>query len=132
MGQVQATLVGEGPEPATLMPHITRRVMPEGVVYTDEWQADNQVGKSGYPYRRIHHGAGVYVMGTVHTNTIEGFWSLVKRGISGVHHAVSAKYLQGYLNEYAWRYNHRNDTTPLFRTLLENVRRDPALGRSPS
>jgi transposase len=69
-------------------------------------------------------------MGDVHTNTIEGFWSLVKRGISGVHHAVSAKYLQGYLNEYAWRYNHRNDATPMFTSLLENVRRDPALGGS--
>ncbi len=67
-------------------------------------------------------------MGDVHTNTIEGFWSLVKRGISGIHHAVSAKYLQGYLNEYAWRYNHRHDTTPMFKSLLENVRRDPALG----
>jgi transposase len=116
---------------ATLMPHITKRVLPEAVVYTDEWCAYNQVDKSGYQHRRIHHGAGVYVMGDVHTNTIEGFWSLVKRGISGVHHAVSAKHLQGYLNEYAWHYNHRHDTTPVFTTLLENVRRDPALGGGP-
>ena len=42
-------------------------------------------------------------MGDVHTNPIEGFWSLVKRGIAGTHHAVSAKWLQGYLNEYTWR-----------------------------
>jgi hypothetical protein len=44
-------------------------------------------------------------VGTFTTNTIEGIWSLVKRGIGGVHHSVSAKHLQGYLNEYAWRYN---------------------------
>ncbi len=44
--------------------------------------------------------------GTIHTNTIEGFWSLVKRGLDGVYHSVSAKHLQGYLNEYAWRCNH--------------------------
>lgn len=50
----------------------------------------------------------MYVVGDVHTNTIEGFWSLVKRGIGGTHHAVSAKWLQEYLNEYVWRYNHRN------------------------
>ena len=46
--------------------------------------------------------------GDIHTQTIEGFWSLVKRGISGTHHFVSAKHLQGYLNEYVWRYNHRD------------------------
>jgi transposase len=128
-GRVVAKAVPDA-SAATLMPHITKRVLPEAVVYTDEWRAYNQVGKSGYQHRRIHHRAGVYVMGDVHTNTIEGFWSLVKRGISGVHHAVSAKYLQGYLNEYAWRYNHRHDTTPMFTTLLENVQRDPALGGS--
>ncbi|MBI2910003.1 MAG: transposase [Chloroflexi bacterium] len=46
----------------------------------------------GYAHRRIHHESEVYVMGDVHTNTIEGFWSLVKRGISGVNNAPSAKY----------------------------------------
>ncbi len=47
--------------------------------------------------------------GDAHTNTVEGFWSLVKRGIGGVYHSVSAKHLQGYLNEYAWRYNQREE-----------------------
>ena len=47
-------------------------------------------------------------MGDIHTNTIEGFWSLVKRGISGVNHAVSAECLQGYLNADAFRYNRRD------------------------
>ena len=56
--------------------------------------------------------------GDVHTNTIEGFWSLMKHGIGGVYHAVSAKHLQGYLNEYAWRYNHRADERAQFETLL--------------
>ena len=51
----------------------------------------------GYQHRRVHHAAKVYVQGAAHTNTIEGFWSLVKRGISGVNHAVSSKYLQSYL-----------------------------------
>jgi hypothetical protein len=45
----------------------------------------------------------------VHTNTIEGFWSLVKRGISGAYHSVSAKYLQHYFDEYTFRYNHRDE-----------------------
>lgn len=125
-GRVVAKVVPDAQQ-ATLMPHVQKRVLPEAVVYTDEWVGYNPLGKAGYHHRRIHHAAGVYVTGTVHTNTVEGFWSLVKRGISGVHHAVSAKYLQGYLDEYAWRYNHRHDPQPMFTTLLENVRVDRAL-----
>ena len=53
----------------------------------------------GYKHRRIHHAAKVYVMGDIHTNSVEGFWSLIKRGIGGVYHSVSKKYLQTYLDE---------------------------------
>jgi transposase-like protein len=74
--------------------------------------------KAGYEHKRIHHAAKVYVDGTTHTQTIEGFWSLVKRGIAGTHHAVSAKHLQGYLNEYVWRYNRRHETRSMFELLL--------------
>ncbi|HZA21082.1 MAG TPA: transposase [Dehalococcoidia bacterium] len=58
------------------------------------------------------------VSGDVHTNTIEGFWSLTKRGVSGVYHSVSPKHLQGYLNEYAWRYSNRGDERSLFELVL--------------
>jgi hypothetical protein len=58
------------------------------------------------------------VSGNIHTQTIEGFWSLVKRGISGAHHFVSVKHLQGYLDEYAWRYNHRDDGCSMFHSLI--------------
>jgi len=102
----------------TLMPHIRKRILPASVVFTDEYGVYNQVGRNGYTHHRINHSEGVYVSGNVHTNTIEGFWSLVKRGISGTHHAVSAKWLQGYLNEYAWRYNHRDDPRAMFELLL--------------
>ena len=64
------------------------------------------------------HMYNVYVSGDVHTQMIEGFWSLVKRGLSGTHHAVSAKYLQGYLNEYVWRYNNRDAEGPAMFLLL--------------
>jgi transposase-like protein len=76
------------------------------------------LGQNGYDHKKIKHMEKVYVSGDIHTNTIEGFWSLVKRGIGGVYHAVSAKHLQGYLNEYAWRYNHRNGGQVMFETLL--------------
>jgi hypothetical protein len=56
---------------------------------------------------RVNHSAHVYVSGDAHVNTIEGFWSLTKNGIRGVYHSVSHKYLQMYLNEYAFKFNRR-------------------------
>ncbi len=68
--------------------------------------------------KRIKHAEKVYVSGDVHTNTIEGFWALLKNGIRGVYHSVSAKHLQGYLSEYVWRWNHRDEEAAMFLTLL--------------
>jgi hypothetical protein len=75
----------------------------------------------GYEHRRINHDQKIYVMGDVHTNTIEGFWSLVKRGIGGVYHAVSTKYLQSYLDEYSFRYNRRDSGNLIFPAMLARV-----------
>ena len=109
---------------ATLMPYITERVIPATTVYTDEMSSYDPLGQQGFKHDRVNHSAKVYVSGDVHTNTIEGFWSLVKRGISGVYHSVSTKHLQGYLNEYAWRYNHRDDGRAMFElALLRAARR---------
>ena len=77
--------------------------------------------KENYQHRRINHSSKVYVMGDVHTNTIEGFWSLVKRGIGGVYHQVSQKYLQSYLNEYSFRYNRRDQGNLIFTSLLKRA-----------
>ena len=73
---------------------------------------------NGYQHRRINHSAGVYVVGDVHTNTIEGFWSLVKRGIGGVYHNVGKQYLQTYLDEYSFRYNRRDRGNLIFNDVL--------------
>jgi transposase-like protein len=103
----------------TLMPMVKTRLLPEAVIYTDEATIyTKSLPFLGYQHKRVHHQARVYVEGDAHTQTIEGFWSLVKRGIGGTHHAVSAKHLQGYLNEYVWRYNHRNDGRAQFESLL--------------
>jgi hypothetical protein len=60
-------------------------------------------------------------MGDVHTQTIEGFWSLIKRGIGGVYHSVSRKYLQTYLDEYSFRYNRRHSGNLIFNDVLQRV-----------
>jgi transposase-like protein len=55
----------------------------------------------------VNHGAGEYVRGDAHTNTVEGYFSIFKRGINGVYHHVSAQHLQRYAHEFDFRYNHR-------------------------
>jgi ISXO2-like transposase domain len=63
----------------------------------------------------------VYVDGTASTGTIESFWSLAKRGIDGVNHAVGRGYLQGYFNAYAFRWNHRDASDPMFFEILNQI-----------
>jgi transposase len=116
-GKVYATPV-KSVKAETLVGQIQERILPATTVYTDTLPSYNQLGAKGYRHTRINHSASIYVAGNVHTNTIEGFWSLVKRGIGGVYHAVSAKHLQGYLNEYAWRYNQRFEDRDRFQLLL--------------
>jgi transposase-like protein len=78
------------------------------LLVTDQW-----VGYHGldaeYPHKVIHHTKGQYVVGAIHTNTIEGFWSIFKRGVVGTFHKVSAKYLTLYVAEFQFRYNNRDN-----------------------
>jgi transposase len=107
----------------TVLPIIAERVLPATSVFTDDYPIYDKVGmlSGGYEHNRIQHSAKVYVMGNIHTNTIEGFWSLLKRGIEGVYHSVSTKYLQSYCDEYSFRYNRRAGNEPMFTSLLSQV-----------
>ncbi|MFC2071406.1 IS1595 family transposase [Chloroflexota bacterium] len=106
---------------SVLVPFMNKTVSRDATLYTDEFPAYDHMTRIGYRHLRIEHGARVYARGDVHTNSIEGFWSLVKRGISGVYHAVSPKYLQSYLDEYTFRYNHRKDEKAMFKTVLSQI-----------
>jgi hypothetical protein len=64
---------------------------------------------AGYPHRTVEHRAHRYVVGAVHTNTIEGFWSIFKRGVVGTFHKVGAKYMPLYVAEFQFRYNNRSN-----------------------
>jgi transposase len=107
----------------TVFPIIHEHVLPESVVFTDEYSVYDRLAtaENGYQHRRIKHAEKVYVMGDVHTQTIEGFWSLVKRGISGVYHNVGRNYLQTYLDEYSFRYNRRDSGNLIFHAILAKV-----------
>jgi transposase-like protein len=96
-------------------------ILPGSMIFTDEYHAYKRLGKEGYTHRRISHAAKIYVDGDVHTQTIDGFFGLFKSGVRGAHHAISHKWLQGYLNEWAWRYNRREDGYWMFRDLIETA-----------
>jgi len=76
------------------------------LICSDEWQAYRGL-KRDFLHQAVSHKRGQYVVGAIHTQTIEGFWSLVKRGMVGTFHKVSAKYLPLYIAEFQWRYNNR-------------------------
>jgi hypothetical protein len=73
---------------------------------TDAYHSYNRL-KYRFPHKTVDHNIGQHVVGAVHTNTIEGFWSLIKRGIMGNFHKVSHKYLPLYVVEFQFRYNNR-------------------------
>jgi transposase-like protein/IS1 family transposase len=116
-GRVRATVLESrrGPE---LKRQVIEWVRPEAIVYTDEWPAYNRLGDHFAAHSRVVHSAGEYVRGDWHTNTIEGFFGNLKTGIRGNYKKVSRRWLQGYLNEFTWRYNHRHDPRSMFRALL--------------
>jgi transposase len=100
-----------------IQPRVTDVVKAGSVLYTDEAGVYKAFGNR-YFHKPIKHVERVYVSGDVHTQTIEGFFSTLKNGLRGTYHAVSKRWLQGYLNEYVWRYNHRDDDLGTFRLLL--------------
>lgn len=84
-------------------------IAPDSTMVSDEHQAYNQVGKK-YNHKKVNHREKEYVRKEnilVHTNNIEGYWSILKRQIDGIHHSVSPKHLQRYCDESAFRFNHK-------------------------
>jgi len=95
------------------------------MVYTDEAAIyRNNLQGMGYQHDWVSHTNKVYVSGDVHTNTIDGFWTHMKRGVSGVYSGVSPKHLQSYLDEYVFRYNNRKDERGMFNAFLERIEKD--------
>lgn len=105
----------------TLQPIIETTVVEGSTIYTDEWIGYTRVNKK-YIHQWIDHSAKQYVDGMAHTNGMENFWSQMKRGIDGIYHWCSYKHLQGYVNEFALRYNTRKyKTDQRFNLILQNT-----------
>ena len=105
-GNVVARVV-ENVRASTLQDFIRETVSEKvSLLCTDKWRGYCGLAKD-FPHAIIDHSKGDYVVGAIHTQTIEGFWSLIKRGIVGTFHKVSHKYLPLYVAEFEFRYNNR-------------------------
>jgi transposase len=107
---------------ASVLPVVGEVLSPKTMIYTDGAAVFEQLQWMGQSHKHkvVNHSEG-FRDGHAHTNTIDGFWSLVKRGIQGVYYQVGPAYLQSYLNEYAFRYNRRKVMRPMFTQLLERT-----------
>jgi transposase len=106
----------------SILPVVGEVLPPKTMIYSDQSATLEQVrwmGKS-HKHKAVNHSE-TYVDGYAHTNTIDGFWSLVKRGIKGVYYQVGLEYLQSYLNEFSFRYNRRKVMRPMFCLLAERT-----------
>ena len=102
----------------TLIKVVTRHVEQGATVSTDELLSYRTLPAHGYKHGTVRHSSWQWLNGVHHTNSIEGFWSILKRGIRSTHVHVSRKYLQNYANEFAFRYNNRKAGGDMFNVML--------------
>lgn len=99
-----ATEVVENTRKSTLQGFVLEHTTEDATVYTDEAAAYRGIPR---PHEAVAHSAGEYVREMAHTNGMESYWALFKRGLNGVYHWVSVKHLDKYSNEFSGRHNHR-------------------------
>jgi transposase-like protein len=102
----------------SLLPIVKQNVSENSTISTDDWSAYNTLNKLGYKHGIVKHQLNEWVKGIHHTQTIEGFWSQIKRSIRGTHIHVSKKHMAKYLGEFEYRYNMRFNPSLMFDRLL--------------
>ena len=105
----------------TLQPIIQENVKSGSTVHTDELRSYKGLDKAGYEHKTVNHGAGKWVSGGSHVNSIEGFWARLKLSIRGTHIHVSKKHLRKYLKEFEFRYNYREKPEQMFPDLIASL-----------
>ena len=93
---------------ASTIKSIIKNINRDVTIYTDEFRGYNSL-KKDFNHYQVNHSIKEWVNGDVHTNNIENFWSLFKRGYLGIYHWMSKKHLQLYINEFSFRYNHKDN-----------------------
>jgi transposase len=118
-GKVVAQVIGRRAY-STVVPLVRKHVKIGSKLMTDSDLSFRKAGQF-YQHAAVNHSRKEYVRGNVYTNTIEGFWSQLKRSVNGTYHAVSPKHLQGYVDEFSWRYNFRASSVPMFELLIRQM-----------
>jgi transposase-like protein len=104
-----------------LKPIIRRNVSRDAIIMSDEFGAYKDLNKEFKDHQIVVHSRKEYVRGIAHTNGIESFWSMLKRGIYGIYHHVSRKHLDKYVDEFEFRCNSLHITDPRrFKLMLDN------------
>ena len=111
----------------TLDSKIVAHVEKGTTIYTDELMSYSNL-KDLYPHEMVRHSSGQYVKGKAHTNGIESFWAVFKRGYKGVYHKMSKKHLQKYVDEFVYRWNEKGDFDKLFLDMVRNAAGTGKLG----
>jgi transposase-like protein len=93
---------------ATLKPILKAHIAKDANLMTDDAKIYKVVGKDFASHESVMHSRGEYARGNVNTNTVEGFFSILKRGLVGTFHHVGEQHLQRYVTEFDFRYNHRS------------------------
>ncbi len=106
-----------------VLPVMAHYIVKGSRVATDEARVFQPLSQNGYWHATVNHAQKEYVRGEVHTNSIEGFWANVKRGLSGTYVSVSKKWLQSYLWEFEYRYNYRNRPYLMMELMLQKFPR---------
>jgi transposase-like protein len=101
------SFVVENVKAATLLPILRENIAKEAIVYTDEAKQYGKVGKHFADHDFTTHSKGEYVRGNVHTNTLEGYFSIFKRGMKGIYQHCGKQHLHRYAAEFEFRYNNR-------------------------
>ena len=111
----------EGRHTHEILNEIRKNVEKDTLIMSDQFGVYKKTKRLGYKHLAVNHWKKEFVRGNVHTNTIEGFWSQLKRSIDGTYHSISPKYLQAYLDEFAFRYNLRASDVHPFHVLLSSL-----------
>lgn len=125
-GRVRASVAPDRTK-LTLHAKIREFVLPESMIFTDEWSLYGGIGSEYKGHRRVRHKARIFVQDDAGTQNVESFFALFKNSVRGAHHSISARYLDRYLDEYTFRWNHRKDEAPIFWMVLDRARKRPGL-----
>ena len=106
---------------ATILPLVQEHVRPGTVVNTDEFQVYHKLPQMGYEHQSVVHSKYQWTQGEAHTNSMEGYWSNLKKSVRGTYTFVSPKHLPKYLAEFSFRHNHRKQPGKMFEKMLDGL-----------